>query len=421
VRRPPLGAPGTQKKQPAKKKKPAQRPAPTPLPEVLDCFAAVAPGLEALALAESRALGLDAVEEPGGFGWKGDIRSVLRANLGLRIASRILVRLASFEARSFAELERHARQIPWSRIVRPTDAVRFRVTCKKSRLYHSDAVAQRLGDAALRAVPGARVERARGTNADEETTPDGEAQLFVVRMFHDRCTVSVDTSGELLHRRGWRQETAKAPLRETLAAALLAAVGWDGSGPLVDPLCGSGTIVIEGALMARGTPAGGKRRFAVERWPGVPPTLGAWVRNELAGRGAMATLPPIVGSDRDEGAIAAAESNAERAGVRGDLELSVRALSAAEFPDAERGWVVCNPPYGVRVGEMDRVRNLWARLGQLLRERAPGWRVTLLSPEPSLERQLGIPVRVVAQTTNGGIPVRLVAGDVAADNTGVAR
>ena len=92
-----------------------------------------------------------------------------------------------------------------------------------------------------------------------------------------------------------------------------------------------------------------------------------------------------------------------------------------QVPDAERGWVVCNPPYGVRVGEMDRVRNLWARLGQLLRERAPGWRVTLLSPEPSLERQLGIPVRVVAQTTNGGIPVRLVAGDVAADNTGVAR
>ena len=389
--------------------------------DAFDCFAVVAPGLEPLALAEAKALGIPAVLEAGGGGlaWRGDLRSILMANVGLRIASRVLVRVASFEARAFVELEKQGRRIPWQRMVAPGTAVRFRVTCRKSRLYHSDAVAQRLGDALRRAVPGAMI--AQSKSADEDSAPDDDAQLFVVRLLHDRCTVSADTSGALLHRRGWRQATAKAPLRETLAAALLAASGWDGSGPLVDPLCGSGTIVIEGALMARGTPAGGRRRFAVERWPGVPPTLGAWVRNELAGRGAMATLPPIIGSDRDEGAIAAAESNAERAGVRGDLELAVRALSAAEFPDAERGWVVCNPPYGVRVGEMDRVRNLWARLGQLLRERAPGWRVTLLSPEPSLERQLGIPVRVVAQTTNGGIPVRLVTGDVAADNSGVAR
>jgi putative N6-adenine-specific DNA methylase len=177
-------------------------------------------------------------------------------------------------------------------------------------------------------------------------------------------------------------------------------------------MCGSGTIVIEGALMARGIAPGAKRRFAVERWPGVPPTLGAWVRSELAGRGALAELPLIAGSDRDEGAIRAATSNAERAGVRNDLRLAVQTLSAAEFPVAERGWVVTNPPYGVRVGEADRVRNLWARLGQVLRERAAGWRVALLSPEVALERQLGIPLREVARTTNGGIPVRLVVGEV---------
>jgi putative N6-adenine-specific DNA methylase len=201
-------------------------------------------------------------------------------------------------------------------------------------------------------------------------------------------------------------------MRETLAAALLAASGWDGSGPLVDPLCGSGTIVIEGALKARGTPPGSKRRFAVEAWPGVPPTLGAWVRGELAGRGAVAQVPPILGTDRDEGAITAAGENAERAGVRPEITLAVSALSAVEFPPAARGWVVTNPPYGVRVGEVDRVRNLWARLGQVLRERAPGWQVTLLSPDAVLERQLGIPVRMVAQTTNGGIPVRVVTGEI---------
>lgn len=379
-----------------------------------DCFAVVAPGLEPMALAEALALDLPATiaKDGGGVEWRGDLRSVLLANAGLRIASRVLVRVASFEARSFVELERHARRIPWSRMVSANGAVKFRVTCRKSRLYHSDAVAQRLGDAVLRAVPGARVERARGAGADDDTAGDDEAQLFVVRMFHDRCTVSADTSGELLHRRGWRQATAKAPLRETMAAALLAASGWDGSAPLVDPMCGSGTIVIEGALMVRGIFPGAKRRFAVERWPGVPPSLGAWVRNELAGRDGLSTMPPIVGSDRDEGAIRAAVSNAERAGVRDDVALATHTLSAAEFPVADRGWVVTNPPYGVRVGEADRVRNLWARLGQVLRERAAGWRVALLSPEVALERQLGIPLREVARTSNGGIPVRLVVGEV---------
>ena len=378
-----------------------------------DCFAIVTPGLETLALAEALRLGLPATiaAEGGGLEWRGDLRTVLLANVGLRIASRVLVRVASFEARSFVELEKQARRIPWARMVRPGGAARFRVTCRKSRLYHSDAVAQRLGDALVRALPGARVERARGESTDDEGAED-EAQLFVVRLFHDRCTVSADTSGELLHRRGWRQATARAPLRETMAAALLAASGWDGSGPLVDPMCGSGTIVIEGALMARGVPPGAKRHFSVERWPGVPPTLGAWVRNELAGRGAVAALPVIVGSDRDEGAIRAAESNAERAGVRDDLTLAVHTVSALEFPDGARGWVVTNPPYGVRVGEADRVRNLWARLGQVLRERAAGWQLTLLSPDAALDRQLGIPLREVARTSNGGIPVRLVVGQV---------
>jgi putative N6-adenine-specific DNA methylase len=384
----------------------------------LACFAIVAPGLEPLALAEARALGLPAELEPGGggIGWQGDLRSVLLANGGLRIASRVVVRLAQFEARSFAELERHARQVAWSRIVAPGGAARFRVTCKKSKLYHSDAVAQRLADALTRAVPGTRVEGA--SRADEDPTvdaPGDDAQLFVVRLLRDQCTVSADASGALLHRRGYRQATAKAPLRETIAAALIAASEWDGVGPLVDPLCGSGTIPIEAALRAKGIPPGGGRSFAAERWPGVSRTVGERVRAELvelAAQTRSAEIPVVVGSDRDEGAIAAARANAERAGVTADVAFAVRSLSDAVFPAAARGWVVTNPPYGVRVGDSDRVRDLWAQLGHVLRARAGGWRVALLSPEPALERQLRIPLRVVAQTSNGGIPVRLVVGEV---------
>jgi putative N6-adenine-specific DNA methylase len=376
---------------------------------LLDCFAIVAPGLERLALAEAQALGLPAVAEEGGIAWTGDARAALMANASLRIASRVVVRLASFEARSFAELERHARRIAWSRVLQPGDAVRFRVTCKKSKLYHSDAVAQRLADAVTRVVPGVR---AQGSSiGDDELDQEEEASLIVVRLMRDRCTVSADSSGALLHRRGYRQATAKAPLRETIAAALLAVSGWDGVAPLVDPLCGSGTIPIEGALLARNIAPGARRRFAMERWPTVPAGLGDDVRAELVGRERPGTGTVIVGSDRDAGAIAAAVSNAERAGVAGDVELAVRSISAAQFTGLG-GCLVANPPYGVRVGDAAQVRDLWAQLGNVLRERARGWRVAVLSPDAALERQLRIPLTVAGATSNGGIPVRLMVGEV---------
>jgi putative N6-adenine-specific DNA methylase len=384
--------------------------APAALEGRLACFAAVAPGLELLALAEAQALGLPAQAEEGGLGWSGDVRSVFTANLGLRIASRVLVRLASFEARSFAELELHARRIPWSSVLQPGATVRFRVTCRKSRLYHSDAVAQRLADAVERAVPGARA--MESSAADEDSPVQDASALFVARFFRDRCVVSADASGELLHRRGYRLVTAKAPLRETLAAALLAASEWDGSAPLVDPFCGSGTIPIEAALLARRIPPGARRSFAMERWPGVSRALVAEVRGALE-RDALPAAPgPISGSDRDAGAIEGARENAERAGVGDSLSLHVHALSALALPERVRGWIVTNPPYGVRVGDAGRVRDLWGRLGRVLRERAPGWRVTLLSPSPALERQLQLPTRIVAHASNGGLPVRIVRAEI---------
>ena len=377
----------------------------------LDCFAIVAPGLEPFALAEAQALGLGATLEAGGVAWSGDARSAFLANAALRIASRVLVRLASFEVRSFAELERHARRISWASVLRPGDAVRFRVTCKKSKLYHSDAVAQRLADAVMRAVPGVRAEGG-SIGEDEFDEDEADVALIVVRLMRDVCTVSADSSGALLHRRGYRLATARAPLRETIAAGLLAASGWDGMSPLVDPLCGSGTIPIEAALKARGIAPGAHRRFAMERWPTVPALLGDQVRSQLAERAVASASVAIEGSDRDAGGIAAATSNAARAGVSHDLTLAVLSLSAARFPEGSRGWVVTNPPYGVRVGEADEVRDLWAQLGNVLRERAPGWRVALLSPEAALERQLRIPLRAAASLSNGGIPVRIMVGEV---------
>ncbi|MEP6989987.1 MAG: class I SAM-dependent RNA methyltransferase [bacterium] len=378
---------------------------------VFSCFAIVAPGLEPFALAEARALGLDAAAEEGGVAWTGDARSLMMANVGLRIASRVVVRLGSFEARSFAELERHARRVEWARVLRANDAVRFRVTCRKSKLYHSDAVAQRVADAVKRAIPGIRADGGSTDDEDGEESPEDVA-LIVVRVLRDRCTVSADSSGALLHRRGYRQATARAPLRETIAAAMLAAAEWDGRSPLVDPLCGSGTIPIEAALLARGVVPGSARRFSMERWPVVPAGLGALVRAELRAREMPQAGVTLRGSDRDAGAIAAASSNAERAGVLGDVAFEVCSLSAMTLPDVPRGWIVTNPPYGVRVGDADRVRDLWAQLGNVLRGRASGWRLALLSPDVALDRQLRIPMRAAASLSNGGIPVRIMVGEV---------
>jgi putative N6-adenine-specific DNA methylase len=199
----------------------------------LSLFAATAPGLEALAAAELRALGIAAREERGGAAWEGDLASLYAANLHLRTAGRVLVRIADFRAKTFFELERKAARVPWERFVSPGGAVHLRVTCRKSRLYHEGAVAERvLAAVEARAGPLGASAAARGAGDDDadetDEAPHGDAaaaQTFVVRFLRDACTVSADASGALLHRRGYRQAVAKAPLRETLAAAVLAACG----------------------------------------------------------------------------------------------------------------------------------------------------------------------------------------------------
>lgn len=388
----------------------------TESPELLPLFAVTAPGLEPLAAAELAALGIRGVAEAGGVAWSGTLSDLHSANLHLRTASRVLVRVGEFRARAFYELEKRARRLPWERFVAQGREVELRVTCRKSKLYHQGAVAQRVLEAIEHRAGTVRM--AAGVAEDEEDERAGAgAQLFVVRFVHDRCTISVDTSGPLLHLRGYRQAVAKAPLRETLASALLVASGWDGSAPLVDPMCGSGTIAIEAALMARRIAPGlasatyEPRGYAFEQWPGAD--AAAWRATVERAREEILPAAPgaILGSDRDAGAIEAARSNAERAGVADDVALEVRPLSAID-PPSGRGWLVTNPPYGVRVGEADALRNLYAALGRVARDRLPHWTVALLSANPDLERHVGLRFAETLRTRNGGIPVRVVVAEV---------
>lgn len=360
--------------------------------ESYTCFAIAAPGLEPILGRELSALGEQPHIDDGGVSWEGDARSMMRANLWLRTASRVLVRVARFRAIEFYELEQRAKKIRWDDFLTPDRGVTFRVTARKSKLYHSDAIAERLIKATRR--PAAE-----------------EGQLFVVRVFRDEFTISVDTSGDLLHMRGYRQAVGKAPLRETLAAALLLSAGWGGGMPLLDPLCGSGTIPIEGALLARRIAPGISRRFAFMDWPSHYEPAWRSLKTDAA-NGVLASAPvAIMGSDRDAGAIEAASANAERAGVARDLTLSVSAVSAVA-PGEAKGLVATNPPYGKRVGDERDVRDLYAQFGNVLRSKFAGWQVALYSPDPKLTKQIALPLSEALRTTNGGIRVAALLGNV---------
>ena len=377
------------------------------VPSSVDAFAIAALGLEPLLGAELADLGIPNRVVPGGVEFRADEATLARVNLRSRLASRVLVRLAQFRATAFHELERAARQVAWGRVLAPGASVAVRVTCRKSRLYHSDAVAQRVLEAMQRAIPQLQIGTAAADDTDEDE-PSAVPQRFVVRFDHDVCTISADTSGALLHRRGYRLAVGRAPLRETLAAAMLRGAAWDPATPLLDPMCGSGTIAIEAAMLARRIAPGLHRRFAAEQWPTSDPAV--WEAARAAARAEI--LPqapaPIVASDRDAGAIANATANAARAGVAADITFRCAPLSALTWPEGAGGLLLANPPYGVRVGETQGLRDLFARLGQLVRAHGAGWRVALLSADRRLEGAVRLPFTEVLATRNGGIPVRLI-------------
>jgi putative N6-adenine-specific DNA methylase len=374
---------------------------------LLDLYSITAPGLERITALELAALGVTSgIEMHGGIAWRGAMPDLYRANLWLRTATRVLVRVSRFHAGSFAELERRAKTVPWGRFVRARDHVRFRVTCHKSALYHSDAVAQRFGES-VAAATGCTI--GVDPEAEDEDATFAE-QLFIVRIDHDIVTVSADSSGTLLHKRGYRQATAKAPMRETLAAAMLLSSGWARGEPLIDPLCGSGTIPIEAALIARNMAPGANREFRFERWPGFDAAGWQRLRDDAMAGTLGSAAASIVASDRDSGAIEAAMSNAVRAGVGGDVQIVQQSLSATSPTGDQVGWLMTNPPYGVRVGT--DVRNLYARLGSMMRTSFAGWRLGILSASPELDRQLDMPFEQLFETKNGGITIRFLAGGV---------
>ena len=382
-------------------------------------FAVCAPGLEPFTARELVDLGLriagslpassgesavmDEGEGEGGVEFRGSFADLYRANLHLRTASRVWLQLGSFFADTFSDLGRRAKRFVWEDYLKPGLPVSLRVSCHRSKLFHSGAVAERVGESI-----GARLGRIPPAGKLKEDA-DGP-QLIMVRLVENRCTISMDSSGALLHRRGYRLATAKAPLRETLAAGMLLASGWDLTSPLLDPFCGAGTIPIEAALMARRIAPGLRRRFAFMDWPTFDEAI--WERQRAEAREVrVKSRPLLIASDRDAGAIQAALANAERAGVADGIDFSCRALSAITPPPGS-GWVVTNPPYGVRMGAPEDLPKLYTRFGRVLRMKCPGWRVTLLGNSTQLLSATGLNFDLGISTRNGGVKVRLARGRV---------
>lgn len=358
-----------------------------------EIFLVATPGLEKPLLAESLANGFaDARITQGGVTITGTWEDVWRANLCMRGATRVLARLGSFMAFHLAQLDKRARKFPWGDILRAEVPVRVEVsTSRKSKIYHAGAATQRI-ETALKESHGMTI------SADAPVT-------IKVRIDDNRVTISVDTSGDSLHKRGHKEAVGKAPMRETLAALMLRECGYDGRETVLDPMCGSGTFLIEAAEIAMGLAPGRTRDFAFQQLA----TYDAEAWHALRATGETpAPTQHFHGSDRDAGAIRMARANAERAGVGDFITFQTLAASDLRRPDGPPGLVICNPPYGGRIGNQKMLYGVYAALGQTLKQEFAGWRVGLVTSEAGLAKATGLPFKPKgAPIPHGGLKVWL--------------
>lgn len=358
-------------------------------------FAVAPPGFEDLVADELRELGLGEVRQvEGGATFVGDWPAVYRANLGCRVASRVLVRVARFEATGFPQLERGLGRVDWGSWLPTGRPVEVRVAKRRTRLYHTGKVADVL--CSVLGVPATA----------PETDGVGAALRLQVRIDGAEVWVSLDTSGEHLHRRGYRTDAGPAPLRENLAAGLLRRAGWGGGEPLLDPCCGSGTLPVEAALMALRVPPGRQRCFAFEDLPSFDPRAWARVREKAEGE-ILDDLPaPVFGSDRSPEALSLTARAVRRAGLADRVQVALADLAELE-PPAPAGLLVANPPYGRRLGE---ARPALVALGAALRGPFRRWRWGVVLAGPGAERDLGLQPAAVSTLRSGGLRVRFAQG-----------
>lgn len=331
----------------------------------------------------------------GGIELDGSWQDIAFLNYWVRGATRVLVRIAEFSAVHFSQLDKRSRQIAWQDWLAKGSQVVVEATSKRSKLYHSKGIAQRVGGAA---------------NSALSTREDiGSSATVHVRLVNDWCQVSLDTSGEPLYKRGGKQEIGKAPMRETMAALFLRAARFDPQRPVFDPMCGSGTFVLEAAGRASGQVAGINRDFAYQLWPSTVDV------DTDALKGGDARIDPVrgnslmmYGSDRDAGAAKRASANAVRLGVAHMCQFARQSVSEVCPLTSKPGLVIVNPPYGDRLGSKAKLAGLYASFGQAMRDRFAGWRIALITNEAGLAAACNLPfIKPGPVVSHGGLKVRM--------------
>ncbi len=369
-----------------------------------EIFLSTPPGLEELLLQEVKEAGFKSpVVTAGGVTISGGWGDVWRANLRLRGASKVLARIGEFRAFHLAQLDKRARKFPWGDILTPGVKVKVEVsTNKKSKIYHAGAAEERL-------------ERAIAEEFGAEIVASKQDADIVIKTRIDRNNVilSVNTSGEGLHKRGYKQAMGKAPMRETMAALCLRGCGFTGQEPVLDPMCGSGTFLIEAAEISAGLIPGRSRHFAFEKLASYDAKA---VEMLKTAEPKLNVNSHFYGSDRNVKVIEFATENAERAGVSQVCTFSPKPLRALERPDGPPGLVIVNPPYGARVGKKKDLFALYNSFGQVMQEKFKGWRVGMVTSDTNLAQATNLPwLPTDAPINHGGLRVKLFRTEALGD------
>jgi putative N6-adenine-specific DNA methylase len=400
-------------------------------------FAVAARGIEPVTAAELEQLGATNVRPvPGGVHFDGDMRLLYRASLWLRTASRILRPMRNFAAQTAEMLYSQTRRVRWEDFLEPTKTLAVQATIEgaanraehakanpparrgkpprrpdsrkpaREGIHHSMFAALKIKDAI---VDRLRREQGSRPNVDKEH-PD---ILVHAHFAGGRCTLSLDATGSSLHERGYRVRTTAAPIKETLAAAIVDLTRWDGSAPFFDPMCGSGTLVIEAAMKAMHIAPGLARpSFGFQRWPEFDGAVWQEVVNEAKKEKRAAPPGEFIATDRDPDAIEAARENARRAGVENFIRFDVRQFGAMTPPTSRPGFLVTNPPYGSRLGEEAEVKALYEEMSDVLKSRYAGWQVFLLAGNLGLARHITLTATEKIKLNNGPLECRLLKFEI---------
>ncbi|RAU91251.1 class I SAM-dependent RNA methyltransferase [Paenibacillus sp. YN15] len=355
-------------------------------------------GLEAVVARELKLLGYeDQMTENGRVTFTGDELAICRANLWLRTADRVLIKMGEFKATTFDELFEGTKALPWDQWIPEDGEFPAQGRSHKSQLSSVPACQG--------IVKKAMVEKMKERYHREWFPEDGARYVAEVSLLNDIATLTLDTTGPSLHKRGYRKLVTEAPLKETLAAAMILLSRWTPDRPLYDPFCGSGTIPVEAAMIGWNLAPGLRRSFPSEAWPAIGTQLWEDARNEAIDSVRDDTPLHIGGSDIDPSAIAVAEAAVKAAGLTGEIQLAVLPVAKARLT-GDYGCVITNPPYGERIGDPEEVQRALRQLGALTAG-SPSWSSFVLSPSKQMDHYFGRPAAKKRKLFNGRIECAL--------------